>query len=130
MRPVLVGVDGGADALLEAGYRPDVVIGDFDSVSDDALASGAHLIVHAYPGGHAPGAERLEQAGRRYSLFEAAGTSEDIALILAGRRVCNGVSPWMRDAEPGSRRARVRVAEGRRQACRARAACVRRKRAR
>ena len=83
MRPVLVGVDGGADALLEAGYRPDVVIGDFDSVSDDALASGAHLIVHAYPGGHAPGAERLEQAGRRYSLFEAAGTSEDIALILA-----------------------------------------------
>jgi uncharacterized membrane-anchored protein len=83
MRPVLVGVDGGADALLEAGYRPDIVIGDFDSVSDDALGSGAHLVVHAYPGGHAPGAVRLDEAGRRYTLFEAAGTSEDIALLLA-----------------------------------------------
>lgn len=83
MRPVLVGVDGGADALLEAGYRPDIIIGDFDSVSERALESGAELVVHAYPGGHAPGAQRLEQQGRDYLVFEAAGTSEDIALLLA-----------------------------------------------
>jgi uncharacterized membrane-anchored protein len=83
MRPVLIGVDGGADALLEAGHRPDIVIGDFDSVSDAALGSGAELVVHAYPGGHAPGAERLDAAGRPYTLFEAAGTSEDIAMVLA-----------------------------------------------
>jgi uncharacterized membrane-anchored protein len=83
MRPVLVGVDGGADALLEAGYRPDIVIGDFDSVSDAALDTAAELVVHAYPGGRAPGAERLDADGRAYTLFEAAGTSEDIALLLA-----------------------------------------------
>ncbi len=83
MRPVLVGVDGGADALLEAGYRPDIIIGDFDSVSERALDTGAQLVVHAYPGGHAPGAARLEEQGRDYVVFEAAGTSEDIALLLA-----------------------------------------------
>jgi uncharacterized membrane-anchored protein len=54
LRPVLVGVDGGADALLEVGLRPDIIIGDFDSVSDAALDTDAQLIVHAYPGGRAP----------------------------------------------------------------------------
>src|SRR5204863_232560 len=44
---------------------------------------GAELVVHAYPGGHAPGAARLEASGRSYTLFEAAGTSEDIAMVLA-----------------------------------------------
>jgi uncharacterized membrane-anchored protein len=83
LRPVLVGVDGGADALLEVGLRPDIIIGDFDSVSDAALDTDAQLIVHAYPGGRAPGAERLEQAGHAFTVFEAAGTSEDIALLLA-----------------------------------------------
>ena len=83
MRPVLIGVDGGADALLEAGYKPDIIIGDFDSVSEAALDTGAQLVVHAYPGGHAPGAQRLEEAERDFVVFEAAGTSEDIALLLA-----------------------------------------------
>jgi uncharacterized membrane-anchored protein len=83
MRPVLIGVDGGADALLEAGYRPDLIIGDFDSVSDAALDKARQLVVHAYPGGRAPGAERLTAAGREFVLFEAAGTSEDIAMLLA-----------------------------------------------
>src|SRR5690606_2990215 len=31
MRPVVVGVDGGADAVLELGFTPDVIIGDMDS---------------------------------------------------------------------------------------------------
>jgi uncharacterized membrane-anchored protein len=83
MRPLLVGVDGGADALLELGYAPDVIIGDFDSVSERALRSGAALVVHAYPGGRAPGAARLEALGLDYIAFELTGTSEDIAMLLA-----------------------------------------------
>ena len=86
MRPLLVGVDGGADALLEVGYVPDLIIGDFDSVSERALRSGAVLVVHAYRGGKAPGAERVERMGLDFTLFESAGTSEDIAMLLAHER--------------------------------------------
>jgi uncharacterized membrane-anchored protein len=82
-KPVLVGVDGGADALLEAGYRPDVIVGDMDSVSDRALKSGAELLIHAYPGGEAPGAERAERLGLHYETVPAMGISEDVALLLA-----------------------------------------------
>jgi uncharacterized membrane-anchored protein len=83
VKPVTVGVDGGADALLELGLKPDIIMGDFDSVSERAVRSGAELIVHAYLGGKAPGAERLEQLGLPYEQFETAGTSEDIAMLLA-----------------------------------------------
>ena len=84
IKPVLIAVDGGADALLKAGYQPNVIIGDFDSVSDEALRScNAQLVVHAYPGGEAPGAARLEALGLPYTVFEAVGTSEDIAMLLA-----------------------------------------------
>ncbi len=83
MKPVLIGVDGGADALLEAGSKPDVIIGDFDSVSDAALHCGASLVVHAYADGNAPGAARLDALGLPYTRFLAAGTSEDIAMLLA-----------------------------------------------
>lgn len=83
LKPVLIGVDGGADALIECGHRPDIIIGDFDSVSDQALRAGAELVVHAYPGGEAPGATRLKELDLPYVLFEAAGTSEDLALLLA-----------------------------------------------
>jgi uncharacterized membrane-anchored protein len=85
-RPVLIGVDGGADALLEIGETPDIIIGDFDSVSEAALHKGARLIVHAYPGGDAPGAKRLDDLGLDYARFESAGTSEDIAMLLAFER--------------------------------------------
>ncbi len=81
--PVIIGVDGGADLLLHEGYRPDMIIGDMDSVSDAALASGAELIVHAYPSGDAPGQERLEQLGLPFSVLPARGTSEDVAMLLA-----------------------------------------------
>jgi uncharacterized membrane-anchored protein len=86
VRPLLVGVDGGADALLEAGYQPDLIVGDFDSVSEQALRSGATLVVHAYPGGRAPGADRLDEMGLEHIRFPAAGTSEDIAMLLAFER--------------------------------------------
>ena len=82
-KPVLVAVDGGADALLEAGYRPDVIVGDMDSVSDGALRSGAELVCHAYRGGDAPGAARLDGLGLPYHTVEAPGISEDAALLLA-----------------------------------------------
>lgn len=83
MRPVLIAVDGAADALIETGYKPDIIIGDMDSVSTDALTSGAEIIVHAYADGRAPGMERIEALGIDAQLFPSAGTSEDIALLLA-----------------------------------------------
>jgi uncharacterized membrane-anchored protein len=82
-RPVMLAVDGGADALLEAGYRPDVIIGDMDSVSDDALECGAELVVHAYPDGRAPGLARLTDLDLDPAVLPAAGTSEDVAMLLA-----------------------------------------------
>ncbi len=86
LKPVLIGVDGGADALLALGLTPHIIIGDMDSVSESALRCGAELIVHAYAGGRAPGAERLREMGLQYLLFEAPGTSEDIAMLLAYER--------------------------------------------
>lgn len=83
MKPVLVGVDGGADALLDVGLKPNIIIGDMDSVTTEAMLSGAELIVHAYPGGDAPGLERLEALGVPNVVYEAPGTSEDIAMLLA-----------------------------------------------
>jgi uncharacterized membrane-anchored protein len=85
-KPVLIAVDGGADALLEAGYRPDVIVGDMDSVSDEALRSGAELLVHGYRGGGAPGEERARSLGVPYEVVNATGISEDIALLLAYER--------------------------------------------
>ena len=84
-RPVIIGVDGGADAVLEAGFRPDMIIGDMDSVSDRALRSGSELVVHAYRDGRAPGMERLAELGLAEGAvsFPASGTSEDIAMLLA-----------------------------------------------
>lgn len=82
-RPVLIGVDGGADAILESGHRPDLVVGDMDSVSDRALRCGAEIVVHAYRDGRAPGLARVEALGLRPVVFPAAGTSEDVAMLLA-----------------------------------------------
>jgi uncharacterized membrane-anchored protein len=85
-RPLLVGVDGGADAIMDAGLRPDVILGDMDSASDAALRSGAELIVHAYHDGRAPGRDRLEELGLEHVVMPAAGTSQDVAMLLAFER--------------------------------------------
>lgn len=82
-RPALIGVDGGADALIEVGLRPEVIIGDFDSVSREAVECGADLVHHVHPGGHAPGREQLLEWGIPYVEFVAEGTSEDVAMLLA-----------------------------------------------
>ncbi|MBA2724796.1 MAG: hypothetical protein H0U53_02300 [Actinobacteria bacterium] len=85
--PILVGVDGGADALLDFGFKPDLIMGDMDSVTTEALLSGAELVVHAYAGGYAPGMERIAALGVTGAvLYEATGTSEDIAMLLAFER--------------------------------------------
>ncbi len=82
-QPVLIGVDGGADALLEHGLKPDIIIGDFDSVSAKGLACGAELVHHVHPDGRAPGRDALLEWGVEYHEFVAEGTSEDVAMLLA-----------------------------------------------
>lgn len=85
-KPVLIGVDGGADAILEEGLKPDMIIGDMDSVTDKALHCGAEVVVHAYRDGKAPGTQRLDKLGIPYVLFPATGTSEDIAMLMADEK--------------------------------------------
>ncbi len=88
VRPVLIGVDGGADALLELGLRPDIILGDMDSVSDRALMCGAELVVHGYckDNRDAPGMDRINQLGLSAKIFHVPGTSEDMAVILADEK--------------------------------------------
>lgn len=86
VRPVLVGVDGGGDALCEAGYRPDMIVGDMDSATETTLRSGAELVVHAYPDGSAPGREHLERLGLPFKTVPAPGTSQDIAMLIAAEK--------------------------------------------
>jgi uncharacterized membrane-anchored protein len=103
-RPVLVGVDGGADALIEAGYMPDLILGDMDSVSDDALRlardggrrrfrrrRATELVLHAYQDGRAPGRSRLDRLGVPYAVVQAAGTSEDVAFLLAHEKGADAI---------------------------------------
>ncbi len=82
-RPIMIGVDGGADAILEEGYRLDMVVGDMDSVSDKALTCGAEIVVHAYRDGRAPGSKRVDELGVDHVVFPCTGTSEDVAMLLA-----------------------------------------------
>lgn len=83
VKPVLIAVDGGADALLEFGFKPDLIVGDMDSVSDEALKCGAEIVVHAYGNGKAPGLARVKELGLKAAVFPLQGTSEDMAMMLA-----------------------------------------------
>jgi uncharacterized membrane-anchored protein len=86
MKPVIVAVDGGADALLEEGLKPDMIVGDMDSAGEAALRSGAELVVHSYPDGRAPGRSRLEEMGVNFKLVPAPGTSQDVAMLIAAEK--------------------------------------------
>jgi uncharacterized membrane-anchored protein len=86
MRPVIVAVDGGAEALLEEGLTPDMIVGDMDSAGEQALRCGAELVVHSYPDGRAPGRLRLEALGLSFKLVPAPGTSQDVAMLLAAEK--------------------------------------------
>jgi uncharacterized membrane-anchored protein len=82
-KPVIIAVDGGANALIEAGYWPHMIVGDMDSVSDKALKSGAEIVVVAYMNGHAPGLPRVQDLGIQSVICPSPGTSEDVAVLLA-----------------------------------------------
>jgi uncharacterized membrane-anchored protein len=86
VRPIIIAVDGAVDGLLDAGLRPDMIVGDMDSASDRALACGAELVVHAYADRHAPGGKRLERLGLAHTLVPAPGTSEDVAMLIAAEK--------------------------------------------
>jgi uncharacterized membrane-anchored protein len=86
MRPLLVAVDGGAEALLEAGLTPHMIVGDMDSAGEAALRCGAELVVHSYPDGRAPGRHRLEELGLPFKLVPAPGTSQDVAMLIAAEK--------------------------------------------
>ncbi|HEY4996503.1 MAG TPA: putative cytokinetic ring protein SteA [Solirubrobacteraceae bacterium] len=86
LRPVIVAVDGGADALLEEGLKPSMIVGDMDSAGEQALRSGAELVVHSYPDGRAPGRHRLEEMGLAFKLVPAPGTSQDVAMLIAAEK--------------------------------------------
>lgn len=86
LRPVIVAVDGGADALLDEGLTPSMIVGDMDSAGEQALRCGAELVVHSYPDGRAPGRHRLEEMGLAFKLVPAPGTSQDIAMLIAAEK--------------------------------------------
>ena len=85
-KPVLIGVDGGADAILDEGWSADMIVGDMDSATDRVLRSGAELVVHAYPDGRAPGRDRLDGMGLGYKVVPAPATSEDVAMLIAAEK--------------------------------------------
>jgi len=86
VRPVVIAVDGAADACITRGMRPDLILGDMDSVSTEALGSGAELVVHAYPDGGAPGLDTVTALALDARVITAPGTSEDVAMLLAYER--------------------------------------------
>jgi uncharacterized membrane-anchored protein len=81
-QPLMVGVDGGADTLMEMGYRPDLVVGDPEGMKSATLKSGAQVVLPADPDGHAPGLERIQDLGIGAMTFPAAGSAADLALLL------------------------------------------------
>jgi uncharacterized membrane-anchored protein len=82
-RPVLVGVESGADTLRSAGYKPQVIVGDPDGTRTETLMCGAEVVVPAHSDGHAPGLERVQDLGIGAVTFPSSGNAEDLALLLA-----------------------------------------------
>jgi uncharacterized membrane-anchored protein len=86
MKPAILAVDGGANALLAEGFKPDMIVGDMDSATEAALRCGAELVVHAYPDGRAPGRSHLEELGLPFKIVPAPGTSQDVAMLIAAEK--------------------------------------------
>jgi uncharacterized membrane-anchored protein len=86
MKPAILAVDGGANALLAEGVKPDMIVGDMDSATEQALRCGAELVVHAYPNGKAPGRSHLEELGLPFKVVPAPGTSQDVAMLIAAEK--------------------------------------------
>jgi uncharacterized membrane-anchored protein len=86
VKPALIAVDGGADAIIAEGFTPDMIVGDMDSAADETLRSARELVVHAYPDGRAPGRDRLDKLGLPYKVVPAPATSEDVAMLIAAEK--------------------------------------------
>jgi uncharacterized membrane-anchored protein len=86
VKPRIIAVDGGANALLAEGFSPDMIVGDMDSASEASLRCGAELVVHAYPDGRAPGRKHLETLKLPFKLVPAPGTSQDVAMLIAAEK--------------------------------------------
>jgi len=86
MKPAILAVDGGANALLAEGFQPDMIVGDMDSATEQALRCGAELVVHAYPDGTAPGRSHLEALGLPFKVVPAPGTSQDVTMLIAAEK--------------------------------------------
>jgi uncharacterized membrane-anchored protein len=86
MKPAILAVDGGANALIAEGFKPDMIVGDMDSATEAALRCGAELVVHAYPNGKAPGRSHLEELGLPFKIVPAPGTSQDVAMLIAAEK--------------------------------------------
>jgi uncharacterized membrane-anchored protein len=86
VRPALVGVDGGADAIRDEGFQPDMIVGDMDSATEPTLRCGAELVVHAYPDGRAPGRKHLQDLGLPHKVVPAPATSQDVAMLIASEK--------------------------------------------
>jgi uncharacterized membrane-anchored protein len=86
VKPALIAVDGGANAILAEGFKPSMIVGDMDSATEEALRCGAELVVHAYPDGRAPGRDLLDKLGLPYKLVPAPGTSQDVAMLIAAEK--------------------------------------------
>lgn len=82
-RPLVVGVDGGAELLRAARISADVVVATPTGVSDEVLTDGAVLVVPADRDGRAEGLERVTELGVGATTFPAAATARDMALLLA-----------------------------------------------
>jgi len=86
VKPALLAVDGGANAIIDEGFKPDMIVGDMDSATEATLRCGAELVVHAYPDGRAPGRDHLEKLKLPYKLVPAPGTSQDVAMLIAAEK--------------------------------------------
>ena len=98
-RPVLVGVNAGADTLVAARHQPHIVVvgahrlspggptgTDDGAVSDHALHAAHEVVLHTDRGERSFGAERLTRLGVRHQTLVASGATEDVALFLADVR--------------------------------------------
>ena len=83
LRPVLVGVDGGGDALLEAGLKPDLIIGDMDSASDQVLRAGPSSSCTPTATARRPGASGSSGWASSTRCCPPPGTSQDVAMLVA-----------------------------------------------
>ena len=80
--PLIIAVGEGADVAMANAYPPAVIIGRTDGVSDEALTSGAEVVLHD-PSGRDPGESRLDALNVKHTSSHVNVASEDLAILLA-----------------------------------------------